>query len=120
MPTIAKSNSWVQRCAIQVLFKPILRIEGVRRNLNLRLASFRLTHAIPGHSLSISGVSDRYSLFTEPACRPRPVGVCKKDNGIHDTSLNFVRKGDADIRNGLCTNVVLSVGITLFQGIGVT
>ena len=117
---ICKVKQLVQRYAIQVLLQPILRIEGVRRNLNLCLASFRLTPAIPGHSLLISGVGDRDSLFTEPACRPRPVGVCKKDNGIHDTSLHFVRKGDVDIRKGLCTNVVLSVGITQFQGIGVT
>ena len=47
----------------------------------------------------------------------QPSVIGKEASGIHDTSLQFVMKGDIATRKELYAFVVLSVGTTLFKGI---
>merc|ERR1711972_311990 len=41
-----------------------------------------------------------------------------RGGGIHDLTFESIRKCDADIRNDLYSNVMLSGGSTMFAGIG--
>ena len=57
-----------------------------------------------------------------PACPCQvlfqPSFVGKEASGIHDTTFQSIMKCDVDIRKDLYSNVVLSGGTTMFQGIG--
>ncbi|CAE7292880.1 unnamed protein product [Symbiodinium sp. CCMP2592] len=48
----------------------------------------------------------------------QPSFVGKEASGIHDTTFQSIMKCDVDIRKDLYSNVVLSGGTTMFQGIG--
>ena len=46
----------------------------------------------------------------------QPSLIGKEANGCHDTSFQYIKKCDVDLRK-ICTHVVLSGGMTMFQGI---
>ena len=48
----------------------------------------------------------------------QPSFTSKEACGVHDTSFHYVVKCDVNIRKKMYTNVVLSGGTTMFQGIG--
>jgi len=56
--------------------------------------------------------------FRCPEVLFQPSLVGKEASGVHDTSFQSIMKCDVDIRKDLYSNVVLSGGTTMFQGIG--
>ncbi|CAE7750177.1 unnamed protein product [Symbiodinium necroappetens] len=56
--------------------------------------------------------------FRCPEVLFQPSFVGKEASGIHDTTFQSIMKCDVDIRKDLYSNVVLSGGTTMFQGIG--
>merc|ERR1712117_874143 len=55
--------------------------------------------------------------FRCPEVLFQPHFIGKEASGIHDTSFQSIMKCDVDIRRDLYSNVVLSGGTTMFQGI---
>jgi len=56
--------------------------------------------------------------FRCPEVLFQPSFIGKEASGIHDTTFQSIMKCDVDIRKDLYSNVVLSGGTTMFQGIG--
>jgi actin beta/gamma 1 len=56
--------------------------------------------------------------FRCPEVLFQPGFIGKEASGIHDTTFQSIMKCDVDIRKDLYSNVVLSGGTTMFQGIG--
>jgi len=56
--------------------------------------------------------------FRCPEVLFQPSFIGKECSGIHDTTFQSIMKCDVDIRKDLYSNVVLSGGTTMFQGIG--
>jgi len=56
--------------------------------------------------------------FRCPEVLFQPHFIGKEASGIHDTTFQSIMKCDVDIRKDLYSNVVLSGGTTMFQGIG--
>ena len=48
----------------------------------------------------------------------QPSFVGKEASGIHDTTFQSIMKCDVDIRKDLYSNIVLSGGTSMFQGVG--
>jgi len=56
--------------------------------------------------------------FRCPEVLFQPHFIGREASGIHDTTFQSIMKCDVDIRKDLYSNVVLSGGTTMFQGIG--
>merc|ERR1712217_704945 len=56
--------------------------------------------------------------FRCPEVLFQPSFIGKEASGIHDTTFQSINKCDIDIRKDLYSNVVLSGGTTMFQGMG--
>ncbi|CAE7948370.1 unnamed protein product [Symbiodinium sp. KB8] len=72
------------------------------------------TYELPDGNIITVG-SER---FRCPEVLFQPSFVGKEASGIHDTTFQSIMKCDVDIRKDLYSNVVLSGGTTMFQGIG--
>jgi actin-related protein len=56
--------------------------------------------------------------FRTPEVLFQPSFIGKEASGIHDCTFQTIMKCDVDIRKDLYSNIVLSGGTTMFQGIG--
>merc|ERR1712048_392376 len=56
--------------------------------------------------------------FRCPEVLFQPSFIGKESSGVHDTTFQSINKCDIDIRKDLYSNVVLSGGTTMFQGMG--
>jgi len=72
------------------------------------------TYELPDGNIITVG-SER---FRCPEVLFQPSLLGKEASGIHDTSFQSIMKCDVDIRKDLYSNIVLSGGTTMFQGIG--
>merc|ERR1711879_1139347 len=72
------------------------------------------TYELPDGNIITIG-SER---FRCPEVLFQPSFIGKEASGIHDTTFRSIMKCDVDIRKDLYSNVVLSGGTTMFQGIG--
>lgn len=72
------------------------------------------TYELPDGNIITVG-SER---FRCPEALFKPENLGKEANGIHDTTFQSIMKCDVDIRKDLYSNVVLSGGTTMFEGIG--
>ena len=72
------------------------------------------TYELPDGNIITVG-SER---FRCPEVLFQPSFVGKESSGIHDTTFQSIMKCDVDIRKDLYSNVVLSGGTTMFEGIG--
>jgi actin beta/gamma 1 len=72
------------------------------------------TYELPDGNIITVG-SER---FRCPEVLFQPHFIGKEASGIHDTTFQSIMKCDVDIRKDLYSNVVLSGGTTMFQGIG--
>jgi len=72
------------------------------------------TYELPDGNIITVG-SER---FRCPEVLFQPSFIGKEASGIHDTTFQSIMKCDVDIRKDLYSNVVLSGGTTMFQGIG--
>jgi len=72
------------------------------------------TYELPdGNVITVGG-----ERFRCPEVLFQPSFIGKEASGIHDTTFQSIMKCDVDIRKDLYSNVVLSGGTTMFQGIG--
>jgi len=72
------------------------------------------TYELPdGNVITVGG-----ERFRCPEVLFQPSFIGKEASGIHDTTFQSIMKCDVDIRKDLYTNIVLSGGTTMFQGIG--
>merc|ERR1712048_203105 len=79
-----------------------------------RSADHEKTYELPDGTLITIG-SER---FRCPEVLFQPSFIGKEASGIHDTTFQSIMKCDIDLRKALFSNVVLSGGTTMFQGIG--
>ncbi|CAE7265032.1 ACT1 [Symbiodinium natans] len=72
------------------------------------------TYELPDGNIITVG-SER---FRCPEVLFQPSFVGKEASGIHDTTFQSIMKCDVDIRKDLYSNIVLSGGTSMFQGVG--